>query len=47
MGHAGAIISGGEGSAKDKLAAFKEAGIVTAETPSGIPEELKNCLNKQ
>ena len=33
MGHAGAIISGGEGSAEGKIAAFKNAGIAVAEEP--------------
>ena len=33
MGHAGAIISGGKGTAEAKLAAFKEAGVPVADTP--------------
>ena len=34
MGHAGAIVSGGKGTAAAKIAAFKEAGIGVAATPS-------------
>ena len=36
MGHAGAIISGGEGTADSKIAAMKAAGITIAETPSDM-----------
>jgi succinyl-CoA synthetase alpha subunit len=36
MGHAGAIISGGQGTAKDKYAAMKAAGIRTVETPADL-----------
>ncbi|MCH9686601.1 MAG: succinate--CoA ligase subunit alpha [Deltaproteobacteria bacterium] len=36
MGHAGAIISGGKGTAEAKLAALREAGVHIAETPSDI-----------
>ena len=36
MGHAGAIISGGAGTAADKISALKAAGVTMAETPSGI-----------
>ena len=40
MGHAGAIISGGKGTAAAKIAAFKAAGIAVAETPSVIADAL-------
>jgi len=40
MGHAGAIVSGGKGTAAAKIAAFKEAGIAIAETPSVMAETL-------
>jgi len=40
MGHAGAIISGGSGTAQAKVAAFEAAGVLVAETPSQIPELL-------
>ena len=41
MGHAGAIISGGSGSAKDKIEALEAAGIRVAQEPSDIPKLLK------
>lgn len=40
MGHAGAIISGGKGAAKDKIAAMEKAGIAVAPTPADIAETL-------
>ena len=46
MGHAGAIISGGKGSAADKIAAMQEAGIVVAETPSGMGEALLKAMGR-
>jgi succinyl-CoA synthetase alpha subunit len=44
MGHAGAIISSGTGTAEEKIKAFNEAGVSVAEEPAGIPEILKNKL---
>lgn len=44
MGHAGAIISGGRGTASDKLVAFQEAGITVAPTPSEIGSTVKKVL---
>jgi len=44
MGHAGAIISGGQGTAAAKIAALKEAGIAVAETPSVIADTLLKVL---
>jgi len=46
MGHAGAIVSGGQGTAEAKIAAMKEAGIVVAETPSGMGEALKKAMGR-
>ena len=44
MGHAGAIISGGKGSAEDKLEALKSAGVVISESPSEIGRTMYNLL---
>ena len=44
MGHAGAIISGGKGTAAEKFAAFEEAGIYVARDPSEIGAVLKTAL---
>lgn len=41
MGHAGAIVSGGSGSAKGKIEALEAAGIRVAQEPSDIPKLLK------
>jgi succinyl-CoA synthetase alpha subunit len=41
MGHAGAIIEGGEGTASEKIAALNEAGVKVAENPEQIPDLLK------
>ncbi|MFO0810473.1 MAG: succinate--CoA ligase subunit alpha [Gemmataceae bacterium] len=47
MGHAGAIISGGTGSAADKIAALKKAGIETAATPADLGEAVKRAMAKK
>ncbi len=44
MGHAGAIISGGKGTAAAKIAAFKEAGIGIAATPSEMADTLLKLM---
>ena len=44
MGHAGAIVSGGKGTAAAKIAAFKEAGIGVASTPSEMADTLLKML---
>jgi succinyl-CoA synthetase alpha subunit len=45
MGHAGAIISGGKGSANDKIAALKSAGIYVVETPARIGLTVLEALD--
>jgi succinyl-CoA synthetase alpha subunit len=47
MGHAGAIISGGKGTAADKIAALTEAGIAIASTPAEIGATLKRALDSK
>jgi succinyl-CoA synthetase alpha subunit len=44
MGHAGAIISGGQGTAKDKYAAMKVAGIRTVESPADLGSTVAAAL---
>jgi succinyl-CoA synthetase alpha subunit len=44
MGHAGAIVSGGKGTAAAKISAFKEAGIRVAPTPSEMADTLLKMM---
>lgn len=46
MGHAGAIISSGSGTAAEKIAALEAAGVQVAKEPSEIPNILKEKLTK-
>ena len=45
MGHAGAIISGGRGTAEHKIAALKAAGIAVAMSPAELGSTMKNVLD--
>ena len=44
MGHAGAIISGGKGTAKEKIEAMKQAGIRMASSPAAIGKTMQEAL---
>src|SRR5271165_2683298 len=44
MGHAGAIISGGSGTAREKIAALKAAGILVAESPADLGATMKKAI---
>jgi succinyl-CoA synthetase alpha subunit len=46
MGHAGAIIAGGKGTAAEKMAAMREAGIKVVESPAEIGSALASVLVK-
>ncbi|MEG3638986.1 succinate--CoA ligase subunit alpha [Magnetococcus sp. PR-3] len=46
MGHAGAIISGGKGTAAEKFAALEAAGVFIAQSPSAIGETVKKALGQ-
>ena len=45
MGHAGAIVTGGTGTAEEKIAAFQKAGVDVAETPAQIALLVKGLLS--
>jgi succinyl-CoA synthetase alpha subunit len=45
MGHAGAIVSGGAGTAQEKMARFERAGIPVAKVPSEIPALVASALS--
>ena len=44
MGHAGAIISGGGGTAAEKIAALRSAGAVVSDSPAGMGEAMKEAM---
>ncbi|HTY57388.1 MAG TPA: succinate--CoA ligase subunit alpha, partial [Bacteroidota bacterium] len=47
MGHAGAIIAGGKGTAAEKMAAMRAAGIQVVESPAMIGETMEKLLRKR
>jgi succinyl-CoA synthetase alpha subunit len=44
MGHAGAIISGGKGTAREKIEAMKTAGIKMSDSPATIGQKMQEAL---
>lgn len=46
MGHAGAIVSGGSGTADGKIEAFRKAGVVVAKTPALMGQAVQEAIDK-
>ena len=47
MGHAGAIVSGGKGTAEEKIHELKKAGVVIAETPAEMGKAMQHAMKKR
>jgi succinyl-CoA synthetase alpha subunit len=47
MGHAGAIISGGKGTAAAKVEALRAAGIEVADSPADMGAAVKRAMDKR
>jgi hypothetical protein len=47
MGHAGAIVSGGTGTAAEKMAAFQAVGVPVARIPSEIPALVAELMSRR
>jgi succinyl-CoA synthetase alpha subunit len=47
MGHAGAIISGGSGTAKEKISALRAAGIAVADSPADLGVTLEHAMRRR